>query len=39
MVPQMVNRVMGVQPLGVTVVTEREAIVEQREEDLIIEVS
>ena len=38
-VSQMVNKVKGVQPLGVSVMNERGAIVELREEDPIIEVS
>ena len=35
----MVNKVVGVEPLSVTVVNEREAIVDLREEDPILEVS
>ena len=36
---QIVNRVAGVEPLGVTVTNERQAIVELKEEDPMIEVS
>ena len=36
---QMIDRVGGVQPLSVTVVNERETIVELREDDLIIDIS
>ena len=35
----MVNRVVGDQPLGVTVINEREAIVELKEDDPIVEIS
>ena len=35
----MVNRVEGVQPLGVTVMNEREAIIELKEDDPLIKVS
>ena len=39
LVSQMVNRIVAVQPLGVTVMRERDAIVEFREEDPVVEVS
>ena len=39
LVTQMVNRVLGVQPLGVTIMNEREEIVELKEDDPIIKVS
>ena len=35
----MVNRIVGVQPVGVTVMNEREAIVEQKEDGPIMKVS
>ena len=39
LVSQIVNKVVGVEPLSVTVMNEREAIVDLREEDPIMEVS
>ena len=39
LVTQMINRVMGAQPLSVTIVNEKEAIVEMKEDDPIMEVS
>ena len=39
LVSQMVNRIAGVQPLGVAVMSEREVIAELREEDPVVEVS
>ena len=39
LVTQIVNRVVGAQPLGVTIMDEREAVVELKEDDPIIEVS
>ena len=38
LVTQIVDRIVGVQPLGVTVMNERDAVVELREEDPIVEV-
>ena len=39
LVSQMVNRVAGIQPLAVTVMNEREAIVELKDDNPIIQVS
>ena len=39
LVTQMINRVVGVQPLSVTIVNEKKVIVELKEDDPIMEVS